>query len=167
MTAAAATTLTQIELHLGATVSIRGITTPWSRYRLRKAVIPSRCCREDGQAAIGGRVPERSTFYTNDVGLLPRAAAPRWDDRYPGEEGADPSGGKVVRRVNLGILHRNDRFRHLYWQNFLSVDPDPELTADVLIAELDRLFAGLPIRHASVADAETAARLRPGFYERG
>ena len=74
----------------------------------------------------------------------------------PGEEGADPGGGKVERRVNLGILHRNDRFRHLYWQNFLSVDPAPEFTADVLIAELDRLFAGLPIRHVSVADAETA-----------
>ncbi len=72
-----------------------------------------------------------------------------------------------MQRVNLGILHRNDRFPHLYWQNFLSVDPNPELTADVLIAELDRLFAGLPIRHASVADAETAARLRPGFHERG
>ena len=85
----------------------------------------------------------------------------------PGEESDDPGGGKVVRPVNLGILHRHDRFRHLYWQNFLSVDPDPELTADVLIAELDRLFAGLPIRHASVADAETAARLRPGFHERG
>lgn len=85
----------------------------------------------------------------------------------PGKKGANPGGGKVVQRVNLGILHRNDRFRHLYWQNYLSVDPDPELTAGGLIAELDRLFAGLPIRHASVADAETAARVRPGFHERG
>ena len=85
----------------------------------------------------------------------------------PGEEGADPGGGKVMRPVNLGILHRNHRFRHLYWQNYLSVDPDPELTADVLIAEADRLFAGLPIRHLMVTDPETAARLRPGFLERG
>ena len=85
----------------------------------------------------------------------------------PDEEGADPGSGKVVRRVNLGILHRNDRFRHLYWQNYLSVDPYPELTADVLIAEADRLFAGLPIRHLKVTDRETAARLRPGFLERG
>jgi len=85
----------------------------------------------------------------------------------PGEEGVDPGGGKVVRPVSLGILHRNDRFPHLYWQNFLSVHPDPELTADALIAEADRLFAGLPIRHVVVADAQTAERLRPGFLERG
>ena len=85
----------------------------------------------------------------------------------PGAKGADPGGGKVVRPVSLGVLHRNDRFPHLYWQNFLSVDPAPELTADVLIAEADRLFAGLPIRHVLVADAETAERLRPGFLEGG
>jgi ribosomal protein S18 acetylase RimI-like enzyme len=85
----------------------------------------------------------------------------------PGERGAHPGCEKVVQRVNLGILHRNDRFRHLYWQNFLSVDPDPELTADVLITELDRLFAGLPIRHVSVADAETAKQLRQGFLDGG
>ncbi len=85
----------------------------------------------------------------------------------PGEEGADPRGGRVVRPVSLGILHRNDRFPHLYWQNFLSVDPAPDLTADVLIAEADRLFAGLPIRHVLVADAETAGRLLPGFLEGG
>lgn len=85
----------------------------------------------------------------------------------PDEEGADPGGGKVVRPVNLGILHRNDHFPHLYWQNYFLVDPAPELTADVLIAEADRLFAGLPIRHVSIADAETAARLRPDFLEGG
>ena len=85
----------------------------------------------------------------------------------PVEDGVGSGGGKVVRPVSLGILHRDDRFPHLYWQNFLSVDPAPELTADVLIAEADRLFAGLPIRHVLVTDAETAERLRPGFLERG
>ena len=85
----------------------------------------------------------------------------------PGDEGADPGGGRVVRPVSLGFLHRNDRFPHLYWQNYLSVHPAPELTADELMAEADRLFAGLPIRHVSIADAETAARLRPGFLAGG
>ena len=85
----------------------------------------------------------------------------------PVAEGGDPVAGKVVRTVGLGILHRNDRFPHLYWQNFLSVDPARELGADVLIAEADRLFADLPIRHLLVADAEAAERLRPGFLEGG
>ena len=85
----------------------------------------------------------------------------------PGAEGADPGGGKVVRSVSPGVLHRNDRFPHLYWQNFLSVDPAQELRADQLIAEGDRLFADLPIRHFLVADAKAAERLRPGFLEGG
>lgn len=70
-------------------------------------------------------------------------------------EGTDPVGGKVVRPVGLGILHRNDRFPHLYWQNFLSVDPTSELSAQVLIAEAGRLFGDLPIRHVLVAAAPT------------
>lgn len=85
----------------------------------------------------------------------------------PVYEGSDPVGGKVVRPVSLGVLHRNDRFPHLYWQNFLSVDPTRELRADVLIAEADRLFGDLPIRHVLVADAEAAERLRPGFLGGG
>ena len=79
---------------------------------------------------------------------------------------AAAAGGKVVLPFSLGVLHRDDRFPHLYWQNFLSVDPAQELSADVLIAEADRLFADLPIRHVLVEDAETAERLRPGFLER-
>ena len=82
-------------------------------------------------------------------------------------EGTDPVGGKVVRPVGLGILHRNDRFPHLYWQNFLSVGPASELSADVLIAEAERVFADLPIRHVLVADANAAERLRPGFLKGG
>ncbi len=82
-------------------------------------------------------------------------------------EGTDPVGGKVVRPVGLGILHRNDRFPHLYWQNFLSVGPASEISAEALIAEAGRLFADLPIRHVLVADARAAERLRPGFLEGG
>jgi ribosomal protein S18 acetylase RimI-like enzyme len=85
----------------------------------------------------------------------------------PVYEGTDPVGGKVVRPVGLGILHRNERFPHLYWQNFLSVDPARELSAEVLIAEAGRLFADLPIRHVLVADGQAAERLRPGFLEGG
>ncbi len=76
-------------------------------------------------------------------------------------------GRKVVRPVSVGTVRRNDRFPHLYWQNFLSVDPAQEVTADMLIAEADRLFADLPIRHVLVADPDAAERLRPGFLERG
>ena len=85
----------------------------------------------------------------------------------PVYEGVDPVGGKVVLPVRLGILHRDDRFPHLYWRNFLSVDPARGVNADVLIAEADRLFADLPIRHVLLADAEAAERLRPGFVEGG
>lgn len=66
----------------------------------------------------------------------------------PVYEGADPVGGKVVRSVRLGILHRNEQFPHLYWQNFLSVDPGLELSAAELIAEADRAFVDLPIAAA-------------------
>jgi len=83
----------------------------------------------------------------------------------PEAEGADPVGGKVVRPVSLGVLHRNDRYPHLYWQNFLALDPARGVSADVLIAEADRLFSDLPIRHVLVADAEAAERLRPGFLK--
>ena len=82
-------------------------------------------------------------------------------------EGSDPVGGKVVRPVGLGVLHRNDRFPHLYWQNFLSVDPASELSADVLIAEAERVFSDLPLRHFLVADAHVAERLRPGLLTGG
>ena len=82
-------------------------------------------------------------------------------------EGTDPVGGKVVRPVGLGILHRNDRFPHLYWQNFLAVGPADELSADVLIGEAERVFADLPIRHVLVADAHAAERFRPGFLKGG
>jgi hypothetical protein len=71
-------------------------------------------------------------------------------------ERTDPVGGKVVRRVGAGVLYRNDRFAHLYWQNLLAVDPANELSAEALIAEADRLFAGLAIRHLLVADARSA-----------
>ena len=76
-------------------------------------------------------------------------------------------GGTVVRPVAHGILHRNDRLPHMYWQNFLSVDSTTELDAGALIAEADRLFADLEIRHVLVTDAETAKRLRPGFLAGG
>lgn len=82
-------------------------------------------------------------------------------------EGADPVEGKVVQAVEVGVLHRNDRFPHLYGQNFLSVDPTRHLSAEVLIAEADRLLADLPIRHVLVTDAQAAARLRAGFLEAG
>ena len=81
--------------------------------------------------------------------------------------GSDPVAGKVVRPVGLGILHRNDWFPHLYWQNLLSVGPASELSADVLIAEAERVFADFPIRHVLVADAHAAERLRPGFLKGG
>ena len=42
-----------------------------------------------------------------------------------------------------------------------------EPSAEVLIAEADRLFADLPIRHVMVAGAEVAKRVRPGFLEGG
>ncbi len=42
-----------------------------------------------------------------------------------------------------------------------------DLSAEVLIAEADRLFADLPIRHVLVADAEVAKLVRPGFLEGG
>ncbi|MDQ3091610.1 MAG: GNAT family N-acetyltransferase [Actinomycetota bacterium] len=82
-------------------------------------------------------------------------------------ERTDPVGGKVVRRVGAGVLYRDDRFAHLYWQNFLAVDPANELSAEALIAEADQLFAGLAIRHLLVADARSADRLRPGFRDAG
>lgn len=85
----------------------------------------------------------------------------------PEAEGADPVGGKVVRSVSLGVLHRNDRYPHLYWQNFLSLNITREVSADVVIAEADRLFADLPIRHVVVTDAEAAEHLRPGFLKCG
>jgi len=61
-------------------------------------------------------------------------------------ERTDPLGGRVVRRVGAGVLYRNDRFAHLYWHNLLAVDPASELSAEALIAEADRLFAGIAIR---------------------
>ena len=72
-----------------------------------------------------------------------------------------------MRPVAHGVLHRNDRMPHLYWQNFLSVDPRTHLSAGALIAEADRLFADLDIRHVLVTDAETANRVRPGFLAAG
>ncbi len=85
----------------------------------------------------------------------------------PEAEGGDPVGGKLVRPVSLGVLHRNAGYPHLYWQNFLSLDPARVVSADVLIAEADRLFADLPIRHVLVADAEAAERVRPGLLQGG
>ena len=64
------------------------------------------------------------------------------------------------------VLHRNDRFAQLNWQNFLSVDPTRELGTDGLIAEAEAVCR-LPIRHVLVADAEATERLRPGFLEGG
>ncbi|MBA3747348.1 MAG: GNAT family N-acetyltransferase [Solirubrobacterales bacterium] len=75
--------------------------------------------------------------------------------------------GKVVQQVEAGILHRNDQFPHLYWQNFLAVDCTRQLSAQSLIAEAERHFADLPIRHVLVTDAQAAAHLRTGFLEGG
>jgi len=51
--------------------------------------------------------------------------------------------------------------------DFLAVDPTREINADVLMAECDRLFADLAIRHVLVTDAQAAERVRPGFLAGG
>ncbi len=92
--------------------------------------------------------------------------AGRMTDRV-GKNVVRPSGGKVVRPVAAGTLHRNDSFPHLYWQNFLAIDSSQQHSAEALIAEADRLFGDLSIRHVLVDDAQLAERLRPGFLEGG
>ena len=72
-----------------------------------------------------------------------------------------------MRPVAAGTLHRNDWFPHLYWQNFLAIDSSQQHSAEALIAEADRLFGDLSIRHVLVDDAQLAERLRPGFLEGG